>query len=331
MSDNNQGWEFLRSGTEDINCSDGSWGTCDSDGNKSYYGADGSWGSRSSDGSGSYYGADGSWGSFCSDGSGSFYGADGHDTYYSSTGNADDVLSTGKSSSSKLSLSEIAAVALVTIGIGAIASGKAREREEREEASSTPWYVTPILLIILFGAWFGYYKYSEFQKSIPVGISSAELIENEYSYVEETLKSLGFTNIETNPVYDLEYSSIDREGIVTKVTIKGNSSFDSSSKYPYDTRIIITYHLLRELSVPMSPKAARKLDYLDVQTQFQDAGFVNVRTEPEYDLVTGWIKKDGSIEAITVDGNPDFSESDTYRPDVEIIIIYHTYKNNKPG
>ena len=42
-----------------------------------------------------------------------------------------------------------------------------------------------------------------------------------------------------------------------------------------------------------------------------------------------WITKDGFVESISVDGDTDFSEYASYRPDVEVIITYHTFKKNQ--
>ena len=81
--------------------------------------------------------------------------------------------------------------------------------------------------------------------------------------------------------------------------------------------------------MPISSKAAKKINYEELETQFLDAGFVNVRTEVIYDIITGWITKDGSVESVSINGDTDFSEYASYRPDVEVIITYHTFKKNK--
>lgn len=79
----------------------------------------------------------------------------------------------------------------------------------------------------------------------------------------------------------------------------------------------------------MSSKAAKKLSLEEVENQFKEAGFINIESEPIYDLITGWFKKDGSIESIKIDEKTSFSEGDTFRPDVNITISYHTFSKNK--
>lgn len=79
----------------------------------------------------------------------------------------------------------------------------------------------------------------------------------------------------------------------------------------------------------MSAKEAKKLNYTDLEKQFKEAGFVNVKTEADYDLITGWITKEGSVESISVNDETSFDEYASYRPDAEVIITYHTFSKNK--
>lgn len=40
------------------------------------------------------------------------------------------------------------------------------------------------------------------------------------------------------------------------------------------------------------------------------------------------IEDEGRISGIKINGNTNFSENMAYRPDAEIIIVYHTFKRN---
>ena len=71
------------------------------------------------------------------------------------------------------------------------------------------------------------------------------------------------------------------------------------------------------------------MDYNEVLDLFEEAGFVNIKIEAKYDIITGWFTDDGEVEKVTVNGNKKFFESDQYRPDAEIVITYHTFKKNK--
>lgn len=338
---------------------DGSWGYKNSDGSASYYGNDGSWGYRNSDGSGSYYGNDGSWGYRNSDGSGSFYEADGDSHYYDSSDEDD-----SDSSSSSSSSSDSGAEALGTLlgfGLAAFMAHKSkkdqerREEEERQEQARIQreiqeearrnrarenrakrisfygrhWKAILLLIFILAGTGFGYYKYTEFQKLIEVSISSENLVGRDHTSVEKALQSAGFNNIHDDIQNDLGIDDAKKEGVVTAVSISGETYFTSTSRFPYDARVEISYHVVKEITVPMSAKSAKKLVYTDLEEQFKDAGFVNITLEAEYDLITGWITKDGSIESVSVNGETSFDEYASYRPDVPVVITYHTFSKNK--
>lgn len=70
------------------------------------------------------------------------------------------------------------------------------------------------------------------------------------------------------------------------------------------------------------------MNFAELEAMLKNAGFVNIRIEKKYDLITGWITKDGTVDEISINGNTVFSENVAYRPDAEIIIVYHTFKRN---
>lgn len=69
-------------------------------------------------------------------------------------------------------------------------------------------------------------------------------------------------------------------------------------------------------------------DYKDVVADFQENGFLNVKTEILDDLVTGWLIKDGEVETVTVDGDSEFTANGWYPNDVEVVITYHTFPSD---
>lgn len=333
---------------------DGSWGYENSDGSASYYGNDGSWGYRNSDGSITYYGNDGSWGYRNSDGSGTFYGEDGDSHSFDSSDNDD-------SDSSSLSPSEELIAGLFGLGLAAYAIHKNNKDQERREEQKRQeeerrqreiieaarkrkakadrakrfafyrkhWKVIFVLFIVLAGSSFGFFKYTEYQKLIEVSVSSEDLIGLDHGSVEKSLYDAGFTNIHDSVLRDLKIDEIKKEGIVTEVRISGDKDFTSISRHPYDAPVYITYHVVKEIAVPMSAKAAKKLTYTDLEKQFKEAGFVNISLVAECDLITGWLTKDGSIESISVNGQTEFDEYATYRPDDPVVITYHTFSKDK--
>ena len=185
------------------------------------------------------------------------------------------------------------------------------------------------LFLLLFIAIFTFYKYREKQKNKEIGISSSEAIGQDYRKITKKLEKAGFINIHTNPQYDLEIKEINSENTISKIEIHRETEFTASSQYPYDTPIEVTFHTLKKINVPFSAKSARKMDYEKLELMVREAGFVNVNTQATYDLITGWIFSDGTVDKITINGEDKFSKNSSYRPDAEVIIIYHTFKKNK--
>ena len=186
-------------------------------------------------------------------------------------------------------------------------------------------FVCIILLSILTAI--GYYQYS---KLIPTGYNDEELVGLSYEAVEEKLESAGFTNISTIATEDLTLEQIELESIVFEIKISDDTDFEKDKKYPYDTEIIVRYHAIVPVSSPVSSKEIKKQNYNEVQTQFKEAGFVNISIEPIYDVVLGWFVSDGEIESITVNGEDEFYKGEEFRPDDAVVIKYHTLKKNKP-
>lgn len=172
--------------------------------------------------------------------------------------------------------------------------------------------------------------YIQIQKLIPVGADSDDLVGEHYEDVLHELQTAGFTNIDLLEKDILRIDEVELENLVTRVQIGVDTSFEDTNKYPYDTYVVITYRTVEEYYPPMTSKEARGQHYEDVYDAFEDAGFVNVQYEIKYDIITGWITSDGEVDKITIDGEKDFDTSEDYRPDVKIIITYHTYAKNKP-
>ena len=71
------------------------------------------------------------------------------------------------------------------------------------------------------------------------------------------------------------------------------------------------------------------ISHLDVIDEFENAGFINVTTVVEYDIVTGWLADDGEVKSVTINGEKKFDSDDEYRLDAEVVVTYHALKKNK--
>ncbi len=187
--------------------------------------------------------------------------------------------------------------------------------------------VATSLLIILTvcSLAFAGYQYLKYKSGIEVTVSNNELEGETYDKVVSQLEKAGFTNVNLDVVHDLEVGKKEDEGVVTEVTIGEDSVFSPNDKYPSGTRIEVRYHVLKELTLPVSSKDAVNMDSAELESLLKEKGFVDIKLQPQEDLITGWITKDGSVAAVSIGGDEKFIEGAEYRPDTEIIITYHTF------
>lgn len=75
----------------------------------------------------------------------------------------------------------------------------------------------------------------------------------------------------------------------------------------------------------MSSKDAKKMICEDLVSELEEAGFVNISTVVIKDLIIGVLVQKGAVEEISINGDTEFSEDASYRPDAEIVITYHDY------
>ena len=66
-------------------------------------------------------------------------------------------------------------------------------------------------------------------------------------------------------------------------------------------------------------------NYKDVVIKLQKNGFINIKTKAMEDLLLGWLKKDGEVERVEINGDYIFSSVTKFPKDAEIIITYHTF------
>ena len=204
-----------------------------------------------------------------------------------------------------------------------------KKREKRRRFYKKHWRGLLILLAVLCVGCFCGYKYYLYQRSIQVGVSTEELLSQNYENAVSILEKAGFTDISTTPEYDISIEDIDIEGTVQSVSIDGQDSFSEDTRFQYDAPVIVSYHKIKDIYIPLSAKEARKLNYEDLVNQLRDAGFVSITLEPKYDLIKGWLRKEGQVESVTINGDSSFKANTLSRPDAEIKIVYHALRRDK--
>lgn len=265
-----------------------------------------------------------------SNGSGYFTDSSGSRTSY----DADDDDSDGSSLREALDT-------LVSVVMVAKAAAQEREQEAQRERARIrsekrrAWRkrhrkgiaITILISVLVVLSLIGYY---EIQKLIPMGYSSDSLEGLKYTEAVQRLKESGFTNVHTKEISDLTISRDDEENLVTEVKLMFGDSFDEDTKYPSNLWITVVYHTVELYTPSLTSKEAKGMNYLDVIDEFENAGFVNVTTVVEYDIVTGWLTDDGKVKSVTINGDKKFDSYNEYRLDAEVVVTYHTLKKNKP-
>ena len=196
----------------------------------------------------------------------------------------------------------------------------------KSKRRKVPWGIILVIIGLLLAR--RLYLLDEEKKTILVQYSSSELKGQDYEVVEDKLFAAGFENIRTTTISDLSYKERDLEGTVESVLIGNVNCFEADTKFKRYEEVLISYHVVKKIFLPVSSKEIKNKKFGEVAQQFESAGFVNIKTEPIFDIITGWLTKDGEIEEILIDGVPLSDASGAYYADVQIIVKYHTYKKN---
>ena len=165
--------------------------------------------------------------------------------------------------------------------------------------------------------------------SVNIGRDSKTLIGEHIYPVISILKSRGFEKITSVPIKDVDNKSSKFIYEVEQIIVSGTGYFDSNDSFPADSEVILTYHVKREIELPMAETKMKRKNYIEVGDQLQALGFSEIYEKPIYDLTTGWIVKDGSVEKVTIGGKESYSKGDVFEFDTEIVIHYHTFSKKK--
>lgn len=338
-----KGWKYLISQTEEgsEHEEDGSWGYKDADGSGSYYGADGSWGYIDTKGNISYYGKNGAWGYKDAEGNGTYYDEDGNVHYFDDddirinideydTYSEDEMSEPNLENESFASVLADAIVVTAKLGVAKYTQKKKEEerkelerqqkvdrirqeiKKKRKEKNALTW--RKIKAFVFNG------------KRISVPCDIQDVIGKKVSYVTSLFEKNAFSNIITVPIKDIYVNSLYEVGQVEQVVVAGSTYFEIGEQVPYDSEIVITYHVKKEIVIPVSGKRFRKTNYIVSGDYLQDLGFTEIYERPIRDLTTGWITKDGSVERVIIGDNDSVKVNSVFPYDVEIVIEYHTFK-----
>lgn len=159
-------------------------------------------------------------------------------------------------------------------------------------------------------------------KTIKSPYSAEECGGKAYLSVMASLQSAGFTNISTVPVEDLELVASDKDGSIESVSIGGNSSFTSDDEFSPASVVVISYHSMKTVVVPLSSTDAVSKSLEEIAQLFTDAGFSNVTTKEEYDLDPDTVDVDYKTE-VSIGGVSAFENGDKYPINSTVSVVCH--------
>ena len=82
-----------------------------------------------------------------------------------------------------------------------------------------------------------------------------------------------------------------------------------------------------EICIPFSSNDLEGENFELVISDLKNAGFSDITTKTQADLVIGIITKEGTVESVSINGDSAFDEDDIFPEDSKIVVIYHTFKD----
>lgn len=160
----------------------------------------------------------------------------------------------------------------------------------------------------------------------PLGLSTDAVLESDYQATLSSLESSGFTHVKTTPLNDLEASELAAENKTSGVRLFLGDSFEAETLYPRSFPIELFYHSARLVKAPRTSSSAEDTEYETIVDAFEKAGFSDINVEMMGDLKTGWLKREGTVSEVLIDGSSDYSVNKDFRVDAEVVIRVHSFK-----
>ncbi len=149
-----------------------------------------------------------------------------------------------------------------------------------------------------------------------------EYIGDNYIKVIDELKQLGFSDIKTIEIADLTSYGETQDGTVSEVSIEGNTEFSIDTAFSKDAKVVVTYHIVQKLSLPVTLDQVSGMGSVEIVDAFTNVGFINIQVEEVYDLDPDEIEEAYQNE-IKINDDMLLASSDVYPFDAEVKVICH--------
>lgn len=166
---------------------------------------------------------------------------------------------------------------------------------------------------------------------VKLDVPASEYKYKNYTEVENALKTLGFTNIKHEVLYDIVLGWTE-DGEVDSVSIAGNKDFKRGDVFVSDAEVVITYHMPEDANpanITMEKGSSNyiSLDYLDVQQALKDLGFINI--ELEESTTEDASHNNGEVFVVNINGRS-FDSGDVFSPSDRVCIKYYVVVEPQP-
>lgn len=136
--------------------------------------------------------------------------------------------------------------------------------------------------------------------------------------VKAIFEGAGFTNVSVEGMKDLASDERDDDQKTASVEIDGVKGFLASDEFYESAEVVIFYHSLADLAVPMSSEDMKGLSPDEVQQKFEEAGFGNIEQKGD-SLST---EPYGAVAEVAIGDATSFESGDAFAADSDIVITY---------
>lgn len=171
-------------------------------------------------------------------------------------------------------------------------------------------------------SWFNSVDISGYFAKASTPYASCDCIGKDKETVAGDFFLAGFSNVDEEAIEDLEITETDKYGKVESITVNGIADFEGNKEFKATSKVVIKYHSYKRKEVPISYEEAKNMDIEAIIKAFDDSGFVNIKTDEEYDLDPS--TNDVEFEnRISIDGTTSFSKDAKFPQNSEIKIVTH--------
>lgn len=165
-------------------------------------------------------------------------------------------------------------------------------------------------------------KFDESQLIINSPQEATNYSGQDYYKVQKELEQAGFKNITTQKLKDLTEGNIDLNGLIDLVSIDDDTEYTSETNFSPYSKVVISYHTLKEVEIPLSSDATQNIKHPDLAKLFSDAGFTNITVDMAYDQDPDTLEGDFYNE-VTVGNLLSFHAGSSIPYNTSISILCH--------